>query len=125
MPFALYLCGSFISISLILRLYRERITQIENKLQEVMAEQAAEYLGPLAELREAVAVRTQVAGILRQLRLENIRNKALAEEVAANQDFEVFLTSNSHKCGNCSQFIIFSCSVKESTPYGFNQRISE
>ncbi len=72
------------------RLYRERITQIENKLQEVMAEQATEYLGPLAELREAVAVRTQVAGILRQLRLENIKNKAVAEEVAATQDFEVF-----------------------------------
>lgn len=72
------------------RLYRERITQIEKKLQEVMAEQAPEYLGPLAELREAVAVRTQVAGILRQLRLENIQNKALAEEVAARQDFEVF-----------------------------------
>jgi hypothetical protein len=73
------------------RLYRERITQIENKLQEVMAEQAAEYLGPLAELREAVAVRTQVAGILRQLRLENIKNKAVAEEVAATQDFEVII----------------------------------
>jgi len=71
------------------RLYRERITQIENKLQEVMAEQAAEYLGPLADLREAVSVRTQVAGILRQLRLENIKNKAVAEEVAATQDFEV------------------------------------
>ncbi|KAK4003091.1 breast cancer metastasis-suppressor 1-like protein [Daphnia magna] len=70
------------------QLYRERITQIESKLQEVMAEQAAEYLGPLADLREAVAVRTQVAGILRQLRLENIKNKAVAEEVAATQDFE-------------------------------------
>ena len=56
-----------------------------------MAEQATEYLGPLAELREAVAVRTQVAGILRQLRLENIKNKAVAEEVAATQDFEVII----------------------------------
>lgn len=73
----------------ICRLYRERITQIETKLQEVMTEQATEYLGPLADLREAVAVRTQVAGILRQLRLENIQNKAIAEEVAATQDFEV------------------------------------
>jgi len=70
------------------QLYRERINQIETKLQEVMAEQATEYLGPLEDLREAVAVRTQVAGILRQLRLENIQNKATAEEVAASQDFE-------------------------------------
>jgi len=70
------------------QLYRERINQIENKLQEVMAEQAAEYLGPLEDLREAVAVRTQVACVLRQLRLENIQNKAVAEEVAASQDFE-------------------------------------
>ncbi len=80
-----------ITLCILIRLYRERITQIENKLQEVMAEQAAEYLGPLADLREAVAVRTQVAGILRQLRLENIKNKAVAEEVAATQDFEVSL----------------------------------
>jgi len=70
------------------QLYRERITQIENKLNEVMAEQAEEYLVPLAELREAMAVRTQVAGILRQLRLENIKNKVEAEDVAAKQDFE-------------------------------------
>jgi hypothetical protein len=54
-----------------------------------MAEQAEEYLVPLAELREAMAVRTQVAGILRQLRLENIKNKVEAEDVAAKQDFEV------------------------------------
>lgn len=54
-----------------------------------MAEQSAEYLVPLSELREAMAVRTQVAGILRQLRLDNIRNKAEAEEVASVQDFEV------------------------------------
>nr|CAG4650631.1 EOG090X0IS7 [Sida crystallina] len=70
------------------QLYRERITQIENKLNEVMAEQAEEYLVPLAELREAMEVRTQVAGILRKLRLENIQNKAEAEEVAARQDFD-------------------------------------
>lgn len=71
------------------RLYRERITQIENKLQEVMNEKAAEYLGPLAELKEAATIRTQVAEILRQFRLENIQTKAIAEEVAASQDFEV------------------------------------
>lgn len=55
-----------------------------------MSEQAAEYLGPLAELKEAVEVRIHVAGVLRQLRLENIQNKAFAEEAAASQDFEVF-----------------------------------
>ena len=70
------------------RLYRERITQIENKLKEVMAESAEEYLMPLSDLQEAMAMRTQVAGVLRQLRLENIRNKAEAEDVAAVQDFE-------------------------------------
>jgi breast cancer metastasis-suppressor 1-like protein len=59
-----------------------------------MNEQATEYLAPLAELREAVAIRTQVAGVLRQLRLENIQNKAKAEEIAAGQDFEVFLIFN-------------------------------
>lgn len=84
------------------RLYQERITQIENKLQEVMAGQAPEYLGPLAELREAVAVRTQVAGILRQLRIENIQTKAVAEEVAASQDFEVNMIDSKKRCSNVS-----------------------
>ncbi len=70
-----------------------------------MAEQAAEYLGPLADLREAVAVRTQVAGILRQLRLENIKNKAVAEEVAATQDFEVSLLFFPLYLSSCLLFI--------------------
>lgn len=54
-----------------------------------MNEKAPEYLGPLAELKEAATVRTQVAEILRQYRLDNIHTKAIAEEEAASQDFEV------------------------------------
>ncbi|KAK5643468.1 hypothetical protein RI129_007313 [Pyrocoelia pectoralis] len=47
-----------------------------------------EYLGPLQELQENMRIRTEVAGILRQLRLANIRNKFDAEEQAAKQNFE-------------------------------------
>lgn len=72
-----------------------------------MSEQAVEYLGPLAELREAVSVRTQVAGVLRQLRLENIQNKAIAEDVAASQDFEVDPAQLHHLVKKCTNYFLF------------------
>lgn len=57
----------------------------------------------MAELKEAAAFRTQVAEILKQYRLENIRTKANAEEIAASQDFEVIqaiLLSSNYKLNN-------------------------
>lgn len=47
-----------------------------------------EYLSPLSELQENMRTRTEVAGVLRQLRLTNIRNKFEAEEQAAHQNYE-------------------------------------
>lgn len=44
------------------RLYRERLSQVNNKLAEVEAGRAAEYLEPLAVLLENMQVRTKVAG---------------------------------------------------------------
>ncbi|XP_063596737.1 breast cancer metastasis-suppressor 1-like protein [Penaeus indicus] len=70
------------------QLYRERVTQVEAKLDEVRIEQAAEYLIPLEELREAMRVRLEVACILRQYRLQNINNKHEAEMLASKQNFE-------------------------------------
>ncbi|XP_022899964.1 breast cancer metastasis-suppressor 1-like protein [Onthophagus taurus] len=69
-------------------LYKERIAQVDHQLQEVKGGRSQEYLGPLQELQENMFVRTEVAGILRQLRLTNIRNKFEAEEQAALQNFE-------------------------------------
>lgn len=70
------------------QLYRERVTQVEAKLDEVRVGEATEYLMPLEELQEALRVRLEVACILRQLRLQNISNKHEAELLASKQNFE-------------------------------------
>lgn len=44
------------------RLYKERLAQVEAKLEEVRAGKAGEYLNPLTELQENMKIRTQVAG---------------------------------------------------------------
>lgn len=49
-------------ISIILRLYKERLSQVDAKLQEVIAGKAPEYLEPLAALQENMQIRTKVAG---------------------------------------------------------------
>ncbi len=46
------------------RLYKERLSQVELKLQEVIAGSALEYLEPLANLQENMHIRTKVAGQL-------------------------------------------------------------
>lgn len=45
------------------RLYKERLSQVDIKLQEVMAGCAQEYLEPLANLQENMQIRTKVAGV--------------------------------------------------------------
>ncbi|XP_043284132.1 breast cancer metastasis-suppressor 1-like protein isoform X2 [Venturia canescens] len=70
------------------QLYRERITQVDTKLGEVRIGKSEEYLIPLERLKENMKTKTEVAGILKQLRLQNIHNKFLAEEQAAQQNFE-------------------------------------
>lgn len=71
------------------RLYRERITQIEAKLNEVRAGQAPDYLQPLEELQFNMKNRMEVGAVLKELRLQNIKCKYDAEELAAQQNFEV------------------------------------
>ncbi|XP_064622491.1 breast cancer metastasis-suppressor 1-like protein [Lineus longissimus] len=70
------------------QLFRERMQQIEAKLEEVKAGRAQEYLNPLAQLQENMRVRTQVAGILRELRIVSIKNKFECERQAAKQNYE-------------------------------------
>eukprot|EP00096_Caligus_rogercresseyi_P008679 TRINITY_DN2798_c0_g1_i1.p1 TRINITY_DN2798_c0_g1~~TRINITY_DN2798_c0_g1_i1.p1 ORF type:complete len:261 (+),score=115.40 TRINITY_DN2798_c0_g1_i1:89-871(+) len=69
------------------QLYRERMTQIENKLMEVKSGKAAEYLQPLEELQINMKNRMEVGAILRDLRLENINCKFDAEKLATHQNF--------------------------------------
>ncbi|XP_030626754.1 breast cancer metastasis-suppressor 1-like protein-A [Chanos chanos] len=70
------------------QLYKERLSQVDIKLQEVMAGSAQEYLEPLANLQENMQIRTKVASIYRELCLESVRNKYDCEIQAASQHWE-------------------------------------
>ncbi|CAH1098657.1 unnamed protein product [Psylliodes chrysocephalus] len=70
------------------QLYRERLTQVEMQLAEVKTGKSPDYLISLHELQDNMRIRTEVAGVLRQLRLQNIGNQYEAEEQAARQNFE-------------------------------------
>lgn len=70
------------------QLYRERITQIEAKLTEVRSGKAAEYLQPLEELQVNMKNRMEVGAVLRELRLQNIKCKYDAEQLANEQNFK-------------------------------------
>ncbi|XP_076316413.1 breast cancer metastasis-suppressor 1-like protein [Tachypleus tridentatus] len=70
------------------QLYKERSKQITTKLEKVKLGCAPEYLHPLEELQESMRIRTEVAGILRELKLANIKNKYEADKLAALQNFE-------------------------------------
>uniref|UniRef100_A0A3B3VL42 BRMS1 like transcriptional repressor b n=1 Tax=Poecilia latipinna TaxID=48699 RepID=A0A3B3VL42_9TELE len=70
------------------QLYKERLSQVEIKLQEVMAGCAQEYLEPLANLQENMQIRTKVAGIYKDLCLESVKNKYECEIQAACQHWE-------------------------------------
>ncbi|KAL2081799.1 hypothetical protein ACEWY4_021617 [Coilia grayii] len=70
------------------QLYKERLSQVDLKLQEVIAGNAPEYLEPLATLQENMQIRTKVAGIYRELCLESVRNKYDCEMQAASQHWE-------------------------------------
>ena len=84
-------CVDYLRISIIntCRLYRERITEIKSKLEEVHEGVAKEYRQPLEDLQENMRIRIEVAGILKKLRLESIENNCKAEDQAAKQNFEV------------------------------------
>lgn len=79
-------------------MYQERITQVDAKLGEVKLGRAHEYLQPLEQLQENMRIRTEVAGILRNYRMANVRNKFQAEEAAAMQNYQVrpFFLSGSY-----------------------------
>eukprot|EP00095_Tigriopus_kingsejongensis_P004133 maker-scaffold122_size333723-snap-gene-2.39 protein:Tk04133 transcript:maker-scaffold122_size333723-snap-gene-2.39-mRNA-1 annotation:"breast cancer metastasis-suppressor 1-like protein" len=70
------------------QLYRERITQIEVKLNEVRSGRAPEYLQPLEELQVNMKNRMEVGQVLKELRLANIQCKFDAEMLATEQNYE-------------------------------------
>ncbi|XP_068938366.1 breast cancer metastasis-suppressor 1-like protein isoform X3 [Petaurus breviceps papuanus] len=71
-----------------IRLYKERLSQVDAKLHEVVSGKAPEYLEPLATLQENMQIRTKVAGIYRELCLESVKNKYECEIQASRQHCE-------------------------------------
>ncbi|XP_041981348.1 breast cancer metastasis-suppressor 1-like protein isoform X1 [Aricia agestis] len=69
------------------QLYSERMRHVEHQLQEVRGGRSQEYVGPLRRLQENMRVRIEVAGVLKQMRIDNIKHKFQAEEQAAHQHF--------------------------------------
>lgn len=67
------------------QLYKERLVQIDSKLEEVKGGRANEYLEPLQHLQEQMQIRTQVAGVLREMRLNSVAYKQESETLAASQ----------------------------------------
>lgn len=74
---------------MLFRFYKERLKEVEDKLVEVRLGTAKEYRIPLQELQDQMKARLEVAAILRQYKLANIKNKYEAEEQAIRQNFEV------------------------------------
>lgn len=70
------------------QLYQARRERVISKLEEVRAGKAPEYLQPLEDLQDQMRIRTEVAGILKELRLKNIRCQYDAEQLAARQNHD-------------------------------------
>lgn len=71
------------------QLYQEKVNHVEMQMSDLHGGRSQEYLLPLQQLDENMQVRTEVAGILKQFRLENIQHKFESEEQAAKQHYEV------------------------------------
>ncbi|XP_008183829.1 breast cancer metastasis-suppressor 1-like protein isoform X2 [Acyrthosiphon pisum] len=69
-------------------LFNERIREVEDKLVEVRLGTAKEYRIPLQELQNQMKSRLEVATVLRQFKLTNLKHKYEAEEQAIRQNFE-------------------------------------
>lgn len=65
--------------------------EIDEKLVEVRLGTAKEYREPLLELQDQLKSRLDVASVLRQFKLTNLKHKYEAEEQAIRQNFEVIL----------------------------------
>ncbi|XP_071750359.1 breast cancer metastasis-suppressor 1 [Centroberyx gerrardi] len=70
------------------KLFRERLNQVKVKLDEVLTGKAGEYREPLAALQNNMQLRTQVAGVYRELCLQVIKHKYECELQGARQHLE-------------------------------------
>lgn len=70
------------------KLFRERLNQVKVKLDEVLTGKAGEYREPLAALQSSMQIRTQVAGVYKELCLQVIKHKHECEVQGARQHLE-------------------------------------
>ncbi|XP_060922248.1 breast cancer metastasis-suppressor 1 isoform X2 [Limanda limanda] len=70
------------------KLFRERQSQVKVKLDELLTGKAGEYREPLAALQNSMQIRTQVAGVYRELCLQVIQHKHECEVQGARQHLE-------------------------------------
>ncbi|XP_061424413.1 breast cancer metastasis-suppressor 1-like protein [Lethenteron reissneri] len=70
------------------QLYRERISQVDAKLEEVKTGKASEYLEPLASLQQNMQIRTEVAGVYKEFCLTVVKHKYECELQGARQHLE-------------------------------------
>ncbi|XP_051284905.1 breast cancer metastasis-suppressor 1 [Dicentrarchus labrax] len=70
------------------KLFRERLNQVKVKLDEVLTGKAGEYREPLAALQNSMQIRTQVAGVYKELCLQVIKHKYECELQGARQHLE-------------------------------------
>ncbi|EPQ13339.1 Breast cancer metastasis-suppressor 1 like protein [Myotis brandtii] len=70
------------------KLFRERLSQLQVRLEEVGAERAPEYTEPLGVLQRSLKIHIQVAGIYKGFCLDVIRNKYECELQGAKQHLE-------------------------------------
>lgn len=73
------------------QLYKEKMSQVDQQLLEIRGGRSQEYLAPLQRLVDNMNSRKEVAEILKNFRIENIRNKFESELQASRQHFEVSL----------------------------------
>nr|XP_033810319.1 breast cancer metastasis-suppressor 1 isoform X1 [Geotrypetes seraphini]XP_033810320.1 breast cancer metastasis-suppressor 1 isoform X1 [Geotrypetes seraphini] len=70
------------------RLFKERLSQVKAKLEEVATGKATEYIDPLAVLQNNMKIRIEVAGIYRGFCMEVIKNRNDCELQGAKQHLE-------------------------------------
>uniref|UniRef100_A0A182MNK7 Breast cancer metastasis-suppressor 1-like protein-A n=1 Tax=Anopheles culicifacies TaxID=139723 RepID=A0A182MNK7_9DIPT len=70
------------------QLYKERIVQVDHKLQQIRGGRLQDYIIPLQQLQSNMDSRKEVAEVMKKYRVNNIMNKFESEQQACHQHFE-------------------------------------
>ncbi|KAM9301864.1 breast cancer metastasis-suppressor 1 [Gastrophryne carolinensis] len=70
------------------KLFKERLSQLKAKLEEVSSGRAMEYINPLADLQKNMKIRIEVAGIYKGFCLDVIKHRHECELQGAKQHLE-------------------------------------